>query len=79
MIGLHRFDAAGGSDVITSISAAWRETADGTTARVFVWQDNGSGNPENATLLTEQSVIVANTNTGILNFYTLATPDSVTG
>jgi len=79
MIGLHRFDAAGGSDVITSISAAWRETADGTTARVFVWQDNGSGNPEDATLLTEQNVIVANTNTGILNVYTLTTPVSVTG
>lgn len=79
MIGLHRFDAAGGSDVITSISAAWQYTADGATARVFVWQDNGSGKPEQATLLTEQNVIVANTNTGTLNVYPLTTPVSVTG
>ncbi|MBS0191514.1 MAG: tail fiber domain-containing protein [Phycisphaerales bacterium] len=76
---IHRYDAVGGADLISSISVAWNFVPNGTPARVFVWQDNGSGNPVNATLLWQQSITVQSTSSGALNEYVLSNPVAVTG
>lgn len=79
VIGVLAFDAMGGADSLTSISCAWRSLANGATARVFVWQDNGTG-VNNATLLHEQTVIVQNSgNTGVYNLYPLLSTVPVKG
>ncbi|MFO0859793.1 MAG: hypothetical protein U0570_04490 [Phycisphaerales bacterium] len=78
-IGVNQFDAVGGSDLIKTVSCVWRGVANGSTQRLFVWQDDGSGVFSNARLLTEQSVVVANAGTTISNSYALASPVAVTG
>lgn len=81
IFGIHRFVAADGSDVITSISAAWGLTGapNGSSARVFVWQDDGSGDIRKARLLATKVVTVQNAATSILNVYPLNSPVVVTG
>ena len=79
VIGIHKFHAVGGSDLIRSVSAAWRQVSDGTSARVFVWQDDGLGNPNTARLLAAVNVAVANSGTGIMNVYPLPSPVAVSG
>jgi hypothetical protein len=81
-IGVNVFNAVGGvggSDLLSSISCVWRNVANGSTQRVFIWQDDGSGVLANAKFLAEQSVVVANANTDTINAYPLAAPVPVTG
>ncbi|MBX3387925.1 MAG: tail fiber domain-containing protein [Phycisphaeraceae bacterium] len=71
-LAMDLFDAAGGRDLITSISVMWYVVADGTSARVFVWQDpNGQGNPREAVLVHEQAVQVQGSGTATYTTYTL--------
>lgn len=78
-VGVNAFDAVGGADLLTSISCVWRGVANGSTQRVFVWQDDGSGDPNKAKFLAEQSVVVANAGTTTANVYPLTSPIPVTG
>ena len=79
IVGANAFDAVGGSDLLTSVSCVWRGVPNGSTQRIFIWQDDGSNNIANARLLLELPVTVANTNTTIVNTYPLATPVAVSG
>ncbi|MGH7245033.1 MAG: DNA-binding protein [Phycisphaerales bacterium] len=79
ILGVHRFESVGGADLITNVASAWRDVPNGTAARVFVWQDNGSGDFRQSRLVSEQGVTVANTGTGILNVYPLSSPAPVSG
>ncbi|MBY0111368.1 MAG: tail fiber domain-containing protein [Phycisphaerales bacterium] len=78
-VGVNAFTALGGGDLLTSISCVWRGVANGSTQRVFVWQDDGSGNFRSARLVAQQGVTVANTNTATVNMYSLANPVPVSG
>lgn len=76
----HRFDAVPGTDIITSVSAAWGSTTDGMPARIFIWQDPTSdGNPADKVLLGTADITVQNSGTNILNVYALPSPVQVTG
>lgn len=80
VLGVHRFQAIAGGDTITSIQTQWfQDMAIGAPARIAVWQDNGSGNPNSATLLFEQAVTVQANTSGTWNVYQLNTPVSVSG
>ncbi|HEX8875717.1 MAG TPA: hypothetical protein VF777_03150 [Phycisphaerales bacterium] len=81
IFGIHRFVAADGSDVISSISAAWGLSGapNGSSSRVYVWQDDGSGDVRKARLLATKVVTVQNSATSILNVYALNPPVVVTG
>jgi len=79
IVGVNAFDAVGGSDLITSISCVWLGVGNGTTQRLFVWQDVGTGELATAKLVAEQSVIVANSNTATMNVYPLSAPVPVSG
>jgi hypothetical protein len=79
MIGVNAFDAVGGSDLLTTVSCVWSGVVNGSSQRIFIWQDDGSGTILNAKLVLEQSVTVANADTVIVNTYPLTTPVPVTG
>jgi len=79
IVGVNVFDAVGGSDLITSISCVWLGVGNGTTQRLFVWQDVGTGDIATARLIAEQNVIVANSNTATMNVYPLSVPLPVSG
>jgi hypothetical protein len=84
---LHQFDVAGSVETIVSVSAAWgspgfprRTPPEGTSARIFVWDDpDRDGDPTDAVLLAVEDVTVQNVDTGVLNEYQLATPVQISG
>ena len=72
IIGVHAFEALDGIDVLSSISCKWRTSVpNGSPARVFVWQDTGSGNFASARLLHEQEITIQNVGTQIRSVYPL--------
>ncbi|MBS0190767.1 MAG: hypothetical protein U0573_02600 [Phycisphaerales bacterium] len=79
MIGVNAFDAVGGSDLLTSVSCVWKAVANGSTQRIFIWQDDGSNSMSSAKLIHEQSVVAANADTTTMNAYTLTKAVPVSG
>lgn len=79
ILGVHRFEAVGGADLIRSISCTWLNVANGQAARIFVWQAGEGGLIQNATLLAEQAVTVQQSGTGVFVVYELTKPVAVTG
>ncbi|MBN8596765.1 MAG: tail fiber domain-containing protein [Planctomycetes bacterium] len=80
IVGVHAFEAVGGIDVLSSISCKWRTAvSNGTPARVFVWQDTGTGTFPGARLLHEQSITIQNSGTQIRNVYALSKGVVVSG
>ncbi|GDX98139.1 hypothetical protein LBMAG48_05430 [Phycisphaerae bacterium] len=78
IIGIQPFTAAGGSDVITSISTKWwSDMSIGQPAKIAVWQDVGTG-IGGAQLLHVQNVTVLAVG-DTFNTYQLSTPVSVSG
>lgn len=78
IIGIQPFAAAGGSDVITSISTKWwSDMSIGQPAKIAVWQDVGTG-IGGAQLLRVQNVTVLAVG-DTFNTYQLSTPVSVSG
>lgn len=80
---MHRYDAAGGDDAITSVSLTWGNIPAGTTARVYIFKDpNNDGNPADRVLLASQDITVQNpcacTNP-TFNVYPLDAPVPVSG
>lgn len=79
IVGIHAFDANGGMDVLSTISCKWRQgLANGTAARIFVWQDMGGG-VLGARLLHEQTVTIQNAGTQTRNVYALTKGVAVSG
>ncbi len=73
IIGVHAFQALDGIDVLSSISCKWRTSVpNGSPARIFVWQDTGSGSFPSARLLHEQAITIQNVGTQIRNVYPLS-------
>jgi hypothetical protein len=61
VLWLHRYDAAGGEDAITSVSLAWGTNPAGTAARLYIFKDpNNDGNPADRVLLATQDITVLN-------------------
>ncbi len=79
VVGVNAFDAVGGGDLLTTVSCVWTGVDNGSSQRIFIWQDDGSGTIRNAKLVHEQSVTVANAETTTVNAYTLTKPVPVTG
>lgn len=79
IIGVHAFQAVGSIDVLASISCKWGNSTNGSTARIFVWQDDGSGDINKARLLHEQNVTIQNAHLDIRNVYKLSKGVPVTG
>ncbi len=77
--GIHRFEARGGTDTISSMQFQAEFLPLGSPARIAIWQDNGSGNPANAILLHQQSVTLQSNVNGQFNTYVLSAPVSVSG
>lgn len=77
---IHHYDVAPGNERIVAIYTQWEDVANGTSARVFVWEDpNDDGNPNDAVLLRQQTVTVSNSNIGVFNEYQLSQPVAVKG
>jgi hypothetical protein len=81
----HTFDAGIG-DMIHTVSTTFGSAytsqgpPNGDPCWVYVWEDpNDDGHPEDAVLVGEGSGQIANSNTTILNHYTLDSPASVVG
>lgn len=80
IIGVHAFQALDGIDVLSSISCKWRTSMpNGSPARIFVWQDTGSGSFTSARLLHEQAITIQNVGTQIRNVYPLSKGVVVSG
>ncbi|MBX3388096.1 MAG: tail fiber domain-containing protein [Phycisphaeraceae bacterium] len=79
IIGVHAFQAVGSIDVLANISCKWGKATNGATARIFVWQDDGSGDINKARLLHEQNVTIQNAQLDIRNVYKLSKGVPVTG
>jgi len=80
IIGVHAFQTVEGIDVLSSISCKWRTSVpNGSPARIFVWEDTGSGNFTSARLLHEQAITIQNVGTQIRNVYPLSKGVVVSG
>ena len=78
ILGMQPFTAAGGSDVITSISTKWDiDMPIGRPAKIAVWQDVGTGIGGAQLLHVQDVTVLATGNT--FNTYQLSTPVSVSG
>lgn len=75
---MQRYDAVGGSDLLTSISVRFGALPAGRAAKIYVWSNpSGDGVPTNCVLLHQQDVT-----TGVstsLTTYPLTSPVPVTG
>lgn len=79
LVGIHGFDAIGGTDIITSISCMWGDCTNGASGRIYVWQADSAGNLNTAVPLVDQTVTIRDAKTGRFCAYALATPVTVTG
>jgi hypothetical protein len=86
MCWMHYFDAAGG-DTITEIATAFGSAlytgynpGNGTPATLYIWDDPTNDNDMlDAVLLQSMNVTVVNVDTDMVNYFTLTTPQPVTG
>mgnify|MGYP002861038194 CR=1 FL=1 len=78
-VGIHGFDAIGGTDILTSISCMWGDSTNGGNGRIYVWQADNTGNINTAVTLLEQTVTIRDAKTGRFVEYALTVPVKVTG
>jgi len=81
---LVRYDAIAGAESIESVSTAWgistSPPANGTPAKVYVWEDpDDDGDPLNAVLIAQTDVSVQGSGTGTIIEYALDQPVRVSG
>ncbi|MBL8886567.1 MAG: tail fiber domain-containing protein [Phycisphaerales bacterium] len=79
LVGIHGFDAIGGTDILTSISCMWGDSTNGGNGRIYVWQADNTGNINTAVTLLDQTVTIRDAKTGRFAEYTLTPPMKVTG
>lgn len=83
----HRFGAAGGATIVSSISAAYGSPVfpgsgapDGTPVTVYLWDDpNDDGNPDDLVVVASAASAVANGDTDTFVVANLAAPTAVSG
>ncbi|MCP3918422.1 MAG: hypothetical protein GY711_22995 [bacterium] len=83
---IQMYDAVGGADTITEVLTCYGSPTfpnlmvDGVAAQVMLYEDpNDDGNPNDAVLLWSTQTTSANSNTDILNSYTVNPPQAVSG
>ncbi len=77
-IMMQRFDAVGGSDLLTSVSVRFGNLPAGRAAKIYVWSNpSGDGMATHCVLLHQQDV--TNATAIALNTYVLSAPVAVTG
>ncbi|MBS1138651.1 MAG: hypothetical protein H6R13_104 [Proteobacteria bacterium] len=71
---MNQFTVLGGNNTISSISVAWGQVANGTSASIVVWNDpNNDGNPFDAQVVgTPLNILTSNSETDIFNLYDIA-------
>lgn len=71
---LNQFNVVVGANNISSVSVAWGDVANGSSASIVVWNDpNNDGNPDDAQVIgTPLNVVVANSDTDTFNTYDIA-------
>ncbi|MFO0859590.1 MAG: tail fiber domain-containing protein [Phycisphaerales bacterium] len=79
LVGIHGFDAVGGTDILTSISCMWGDCTNGGVGRIYVWQADNTGDLNTAVSILDQAVTIRDAKTGRFCEYTLATPVTVKG
>jgi len=77
IVAIQKYTAVGGTDTITSVSAAWGtalfpggNVTAGAAVKVFVWSDpNQDGNPVDGVIITQGAGVVTNVDNDLFDVY----------